>query len=320
MRRSHRGAAFTLIELLVVIAIIALLVSILLPSLSAARNQAKASVCMANLKRLGTGMMLYVNEHGDKLPPFRLSNARPSDVKPYVNRWGRKEPRWHWFVDPEEVGAVIDPEPFENEIKSAGFFGDKSIGVNGESGTTMTNKYFLCPSLNDEFEFDVRNGAYGYNYQYLGNSRTNTDKTQFLNFPVGLSRLRSAGQTVLIADSRGAGRIHGKHAYSLDPPRLAVEHQTDKFGPGASDVDAGLDAAIYQYSPVEMRHGSKGNVVFVDTHVEAMTLKQLGYEVDEKGVGKPIVDPLNGTYTATNKLWNGEAYDEIAKEHHPKAP
>lgn len=316
MNRSLR--AFTLIELLVVISIIALLVSILLPSLSAARAQAKAAVCQANLKRLGTGMNLYVNNNQDKFPPFRIKEAKPhfDSSMVYVNEWGREKPRWQWFVDSQETGSVIDPVPFLDEIEANGGFGDKSIGVGGESGRLMTNRYFVCPSMNTEYDFDIRNGAYGYNYQYLGNSRQDYKDDRWDNFPVGVGRIRSAGQTVLIADSRGAGKRHGKHSYALDPPRLAVEMRAQKFGPGASDVEAGhSDPTQFQYSPVEMRHGKKGNVVFVDSHVESMTLSDLGYQVDDKKIAVPILDPLNGTYSATNKLWNGEAYDEIAVEH-----
>ena len=315
---NRRKAAFTLIELLVVIAIVAMLVAILMPSLAAARNQAKASVCLSNLKRLGTGMVLYMNSNRDQFPPFRLKTARPlpnADV--YVNAWGRKQPRWQWFMDSEEVGPVIDPEPFQDEINTSGGFGDSSVGKNGEPGTKMTNKYFLCPSLKDEFEFDVRNGAYGYNYQYLGNSKQEAAVDRWDNFPVGSQRISSAGQTVLIADSRGAGRIHGKHSYALDPPRLAVEQNAKNFGPGINDVAPGLDPQLYRYSPVEMRHGTRGNVVFVDAHAESMTLEDLGYQLNKDGIPVPILDPLNESYTASNKLWNGEAYDHLAVKHRP---
>ena len=53
---------FTLIELLVVISIIALLIGVLLPALGAARGAARSSVCMSNLKQIGTSSALYVND------------------------------------------------------------------------------------------------------------------------------------------------------------------------------------------------------------------------------------------------------------------
>ena len=64
---ATKRSAFTLIELLVVIAVIALLMAVLLPSLRAARERAKRTVCAANLQQIGRGIMAYGMDY-DRLP------------------------------------------------------------------------------------------------------------------------------------------------------------------------------------------------------------------------------------------------------------
>src|SRR3990172_4842147 len=67
--RRNENSGFTLIELLVVVAIIALLISILLPSLKRARDQAKCTVCLANLHDLGMALQTYAHENHPYFPP-----------------------------------------------------------------------------------------------------------------------------------------------------------------------------------------------------------------------------------------------------------
>ena len=78
--RARRRGAFTLVELLVVIGIIALLISILLPSLNSARRSAKSVVCLSNLRQIGTGLVLYAEGNKGTLPFGFWDGATPPDA------------------------------------------------------------------------------------------------------------------------------------------------------------------------------------------------------------------------------------------------
>ena len=68
MKMPKFNKGFTLIELLVVIAIIGILAGILLPVLSRARESARKTQCMSNIKQIGMGLIMYANENNEQFP------------------------------------------------------------------------------------------------------------------------------------------------------------------------------------------------------------------------------------------------------------
>jgi len=153
MRRDRSERGFTLIELLVVIAIISLLISILLPSLSRARDQAKSIHCLARLKEFGNALAAYENISEGSLPPATWRPSIETD-NPQPTKGPTRERQPRGAERPIEYGwseilfSYVYAEPVRVE---------ESFPVQRNIDGQRWDKYFICEAVGDT---DINGGHY----------------------------------------------------------------------------------------------------------------------------------------------------------------
>jgi prepilin-type N-terminal cleavage/methylation domain-containing protein/prepilin-type processing-associated H-X9-DG protein len=280
--------AFTLIELLVVIAIIAILVAMLLPSLSKSKEAARTTVCLSQLRQLGAGWDMYADANKDVMVPGRAPKLSGAANLYEIGNGIKTRPSWLARLG-QYVGIYGFGEPSQTDGRQ-----------------DYVNRFYQCPVVADWN--DERNHCYGYNYLFLGNSRQ-TPSGKSYNYPVRRSRVTTASGTVMCGDGLGTAASFAeadRHAYTNNGDDVNA-YCNEGFNLDAPRLTAVSDrcSAPLRSGP-HARHAKRANFLFTDNHGKTVLPEDMGYVYK----GEAVQDSTNGQQTATNAFFSGTGADD----------
>ena len=260
--RGSRPAGFTLVELLVVIGIIAILIAILMPALSTAKNKAQAIQCASNMRQLYTFCLMFANDNKGHLPrPHGVPELSSSIPHQQTCIWLHIRPDAAGWADMNDNAGVLwryipNGDSRRNLIMCPG---DASDGL-------KVSGWQMDPNLG-------RNYSYSLNHLIMQHAAPGAPPKDFVGNPAPLPGIRigtipQSASKIMIYEE-----LAPNDTYCVAPDLFftvgAADMPTARHG-GREALNALRDPSSNGYL-----NAGRGNMCFFDGHVEMLSPREL---------------------------------------------